>query len=179
MDPENRQAQATGIIAVLLLWLLDAGWTLLVTLPRLAAHAGRLIAPESLLFARPTIVDGYLNALGPSGRQLYRHIQWNGLIGAVYLAFAGIVILRWLARKLPADARWPRWLVLLPLVTGLVDAGENLLLLRAVDRFPALSPSLIPFLTSAKLVLMVLLLLSIAALAAIALRLVRLAPVTP
>lgn len=139
--------------------------------------SGGQMQPDLAFLATPSMTDIYLRTLGDAGRVVYTRAEWFDFANALMMIVAGMMIIRWLATLLPSDVRWPRLLMLLPLAAGLLDMVENLLLLRAVKAFPALSPSILPWITSAKLLLILGTLVAIAALAAIALRLRRLAPV--
>jgi hypothetical protein len=143
----------------------------------LPALAGGQTQPDLAFLAPPSMTDIYLSSLGDAGRVLYTRAEWFDFANALMVIAAGSLIIRWLATLLPDDVRWPRLLMVLPLAAGLLDVVENLLLLRAVKAYPALSPSILPWITSLKLVLILFTLLAIASLAAIALRLRRLAPV--
>jgi hypothetical protein len=177
MDPTS-SAHARSALATLVLLLLSlAGTFLLGPASQLRGLAGGQLQPDLAFLATPAMLDGYLRALGEAGRQLYGRAEWLDLANALMVALAGGFIIRWLASQLPTDARWPRWLILLPALAGLLDLLENALILRSLRAYPALSPSILPWITSAKLLLILGTLLAIAALAAIALRLRRLAPV--
>jgi hypothetical protein len=179
MDQDDRAIPSLAVVAAALIWLLATLSTVLLRFPQLARYSGGLAPPETLFLASPAVVDGYLHALGEAGRSVYARTQWVGFGSALLMVFTALIIIRWLARKLPTDVTWTRWLLALPVTAGLFDAAENAFLLRALQQFPALSPSLLPWMTSVKLLLMVAMLLGIAGLAAIALRLQRLAPVNP
>lgn len=179
MDQPERALPSSAVVAAALIWLLATLSTVFLRFPHLAEYAGGRMPPETLFLASPAVIDGYLHALGEAGRSVYSRTQWIGFSNTIFMVFAGIMIIRWLAHKLPSDVGWTRWLPALPIAAGLFDAAENGLLLRALRQFPGLSPSLLPWVTSIKLLLVVVLLLSIAGLAAIALRLQRLAPVNP
>lgn len=173
--PANLARTAIGCVVVLLVTYLGTYYFgARVTL--LEASGGQA-QPELLFLAHPSVIDGYLRALGDTGRQLYARAQYTDLLNAAAVILTGIFVIRWLAVHLPADTRWPRLLMSLPLATGLADIAENVLLLRALKGYPGLSPMILPWITSLKLALGFATLLAIAGLAAIALRLRRLAPV--
>jgi hypothetical protein len=133
--------------------------------------------PDLAFLATPSSIDLYLRALGDAGRQAYAQVELVDYINAGLVLVTGVLMIRWLAALLPPDVRWPRSLMLFPLLAGLLDAAENLLMIRTIHAFPNLTPSILPWITSAKLLCILFTLLSVAALAAIALRLRRLAPV--
>lgn len=176
MEPTSDHARRALISLALLLFTL-AGTFLLGPAASLRALAGGQQQPDLAFLATPSMLDIYLRTIGDAGRLLYAQAEWYDFANAVLLAVAGSMVIRWLVTKLPPDARWPRMLVLLPILAGLLDVVENSMILRTLGAYPALSPMILPWITSVKLALILCTLVAIAALAAIALRLRRLAPV--
>jgi hypothetical protein len=176
MDTTPSQ-HARSALATLTLLLLSLGGTFLLGPAAQLRRLSSQLQPDLAFLATPSMMDVYLRTLGETGRQLYARAEWFDFANALMVPLAGAVVIRWLATQLPADVRWPRLLMLLPILAGTLDIVENALILRTLGAYPALSPSILPWITSVKLLLILGTLLSIAALAAIALRLRRLAPV--
>lgn len=173
--PSDVARSALGTLVVLILSL--SGTFLLGPAGHLRELAGGQVQPDLAFLATPSMMDSYLRVIGEAGRQAYTQAEWYDFANALMIAVAGSLIIRWLATLLPPDTRWPRLIMVLPLSAGLLDIIENTMILRALKAYPALSPSILPWITSVKLLLIVATLLAIAGLAAIALRLRRLAPV--
>lgn len=178
MEPTPSDVRTGALAALTALVLILCSTFFLGPASQLRSITHGLQMPGLVFLATPTMVDGYLNALGEAGRAIYTRATWFDFGNALMLAIAGRMVIRWLATLLPSDARWPRLMIMVPVAAGLSDILENIVTLRSIGAFPALSPSLLPWITNLKLLLIFLTLLSIAGLAAIALRLRRLAPLS-
>jgi hypothetical protein len=177
MDPTPTNI-ARGTLAALVALLLSVlGNYLLGPAASLRHLAGGQLQPDLAFLATPSMMDGYLRAIGEAGRQLYTRAEWFDFADAVLIGATGSLVIRWLATQLPSDVHWPRMLHWIPILAGLLDVVENTMILRTLKAFPVLTPSLLPWITSTKLLLIFFSLIAIAGLAAIALRLRRLAPI--
>lgn len=176
MDSSPKQLAKSALAALFVLLLSLFSIFVIGPAADLRAITGRS-EPDLSFLATPSGIDLYLRALGDAGRQAYARVEFMDYINAGLVLVTGILLIRWLAALLPTDVRWPRWLMLFPLLAGLLDLVENFLMIRTINAFPSLTPSILPWITSLKLLCILFTLLSVAALAAIALRLRRLAPV--
>ncbi|HWA17248.1 MAG TPA: hypothetical protein VG817_12485, partial [Gemmatimonadales bacterium] len=119
MEPSPTDLARAALAAFVVLLLSLIGTFLLGPAASLRGLAGGQWQPDLAFLATPSMLDQYLRAVGEAGRQLYARAEWFDFGNAILVAVSGRMVLRWLASLLPADARWPRWLMLLPLAAGL------------------------------------------------------------
>ncbi len=119
--------------------------------PRLEALPGGADLPETASTA-PAVVAAYLERIGPEGRELYAQFQWFDLLNPVLICVALVPLIGWLLHRAGvADRAW-RYLILLPLVAGLMDLVEDVLLMGVIAAYPATGAwsGLLPLITMLK-----------------------------
>lgn len=103
------------------------------------AAAGLLGLPEEA-DTSPAAVSTFLTQIGEAGRAQYATFQYWDFLNPVLITIAGTLLLGWLlGRTGLGQTRWAL-LLLLPVLGGVADVAENLLLLQAVGHFPAPAP---------------------------------------
>lgn len=125
------------LAVTLLLQFLMNGTELPFSRPTIEAHSGGVPILDMRLSYTPDDAYALFSALGSAGRQAYRalHLLPDVLFPIGY-AFTFAFASAWfLLRLFPLDHRL-QWLCMLPLVAGLADLLENVLLVAASLAYP-------------------------------------------
>lgn len=125
------------LVVTLLLQFLMNGTALPFSNPTITAHSGGVPILDMRMSYAPEDAYELFSALGAEGRRAYRllHLLPDMLFPIGY-AFTFAFASAWfLVRLFPLDHRL-QWLCLLPLVAGLADILENLLLVAASLVYP-------------------------------------------
>lgn len=148
-------AMATGRRVLVALVLLGIGGTVLFRFgpyARLKPFARPYPLPEETTTAQPELA-GFLQHLGPAGRDLYAAFQWWDMLNPLLVTVAGTLLMAWLIGRAGHERRIWRFAAFLPVIAGAADLVENLLLRAAVVAFPSVpeSASVLATVTKVKL----------------------------
>lgn len=115
---------------------------LTVTLPQLQVFSDGLRVPDMMVSGYDTAyLQQFFSKLGSSGRQFYlwRQLPLDMLYPALFAATYS-VLLAYLSLKTGRKAKiWRKALPLLPLIAGLFDYLENILLIVLLRQYPQVS----------------------------------------
>ena len=105
--------------------------------PTIEEHSGGLTILDTRGSFTPDDAHELFAALGPEGRRAYRtlHLVPDTAFPISYALLFAFVSAWFLVRLLPLDHRL-QWLSLIPLVSGLADVLENMLLVTANLAYP-------------------------------------------
>ncbi len=99
---------------------------------------------------------GFLSALGGEGRRLYALTLLIDTLYALTFAVAGTLVLAWISGRLVAPTNLLRWVMLLPVLAGVLDLVENMGILGLLALFPSVPSALgaaLGLVTAMKLIL--------------------------
>lgn len=165
-DLFRKHLQGKKVIIVLILSILAYVLMVAFTLPRLQSLAGGLeLFDVRLIGYSPDYALQLLNALGVEGRYVYLTQQIPlDMIYSLLFAISYSLVTAYLLYKLTWFDSFAFYLVLLPLVGGLLDCCENFAVVAMLNQFPDLSTTtatLASYLTRTKFLFSIPALLSI------------------
>lgn len=133
--------QGKKVIILLILSILAYVMMVLFTLPRLQALAGGLeLFDVRMIGYTPEYAMQLLSALGSEGRLVYLTQQIPlDMIYSLLFAMSYSVLTAYLLHRLSWFEGPAFYLVMLPLIGGLLDGCENLAVMTMLNQFPDLS----------------------------------------
>lgn len=122
-------------------------------IPEVAAACGQQ-PPDMRFFTSADDLTGFLDACGPTGRNMYRNMQLADLIYPAVVAVFLASSLALAVRRLAPEGSKAFWLVSVPFVASSFDYLENSFAWFALARYPGSAPSdaLLGFASAAKTV---------------------------
>ena len=99
---------------------------------------------------------GFLSALGGEGRRLYALALLIDTLYGLTFAIAGTLVLAWISGRLMAPTHPLGWVMLLPVLAGVLDLVENTGIFTLLALFPSTPPALgaaLGLVTATKLIL--------------------------